>query len=38
MFSDQEYADWGARLNDPRGLGAVIYAAIAMDEYQNMEN
>ncbi len=38
MFSDQEYADWGARLNDPRGLGAVIYAAIAMDEYQTMEN
>ncbi|MEO1020983.1 MAG: glycoside hydrolase family 88 protein [Bacteroidota bacterium] len=35
MFSDQEYADWGTRRNDPRGLGALIYAAVAMDQYQN---
>jgi len=35
MFSDQEYADWGDRRNDPRGLGALIYAAVAMDAYIN---
>lgn len=35
MFSDQEYADWGDRRNDPRGLGALIYAAVAMDQYLN---
>mgnify|MGYP001627820974 CR=1 FL=1 len=31
MFSDQEYQNWGTRRNDPRGLGALLYAAIEMD-------
>ncbi|MEX0859102.1 MAG: glycoside hydrolase family 88 protein [Balneolaceae bacterium] len=38
MFSDQEYAEWGSRRNDPRGLGSVIYAAIAMEKYNNSIN
>ena len=35
MFSDEEYDNWGTRRNDPRGLGALLYAAIEMDIYQN---
>ena len=31
MFSDEEYQNWGTRKNDPRGLGALLYAAIEMD-------
>ena len=27
-----EYAKWSARPNDPRGLGALIWAAMAIDE------
>ncbi|MEX2605156.1 MAG: glycoside hydrolase family 88 protein [Gracilimonas sp.] len=34
MFSDEEYANWGTRNNDPRGLGALLYVAVAVDEYQ----
>ena len=30
FYSDQEYEDHGTRLNDPRGLGAVLYAASSM--------
>ncbi len=31
MFSDEEYKNWGTRKSDPRGLGALLYAAIEMD-------
>ena len=31
MFSDQEYDEHPTRLNDPRGLGAVLLAAVAME-------
>ncbi len=34
LFSDEEYDNWGTRINDPRGLGALLYAAIAVDEFQ----
>ncbi len=37
MFSSQAYQNRGPRLNDPRGFGAIIYAAIAMDKYQNLD-
>lgn len=30
-----EYANWSARANDPRGLGALIWAAMAIDEIDN---
>lgn len=32
LFSDGAYDRQKTRLNDPRGLGAVLYAAIAMDK------
>lgn len=32
FYSDQQYDDHGPRLNDPRGLGAVLYAAVAIHE------
>ena len=32
LFSDEAYDRQKTRLNDPRGLGAVLYAAIAMDK------
>lgn len=35
LFSDAEYDNWGTRLNDPRGLGALLYASIAVDLYRN---
>lgn len=35
MFSDEEYDNWGTRINDPRGLGALLYAAIAVDRLRN---
>lgn len=36
MFSDEEYNNHPTRLNDPRGLGAVLYAAAAMNRlYSN---
>lgn len=35
MFSDEEYDNWGTRRNDPRGLGALLYAALAMDRLLN---
>lgn len=35
LFSDEEYDNWGTRINDPRGLGALLYAAVAVDEFQN---
>lgn len=35
MFSDEEYDNWGTRINDPRGLGALLYAAIEVDEFQS---
>ncbi|MEX0719562.1 MAG: glycoside hydrolase family 88 protein [Balneolaceae bacterium] len=38
MFSDEEYANWDTRENDPRGLGAVIYAAIAMEKFNDLKN
>ncbi|HEX7071771.1 MAG TPA: glycoside hydrolase family 88 protein, partial [Rhodothermales bacterium] len=31
MFSDQQYDEHPTRLNDPRGLGAVLFAAVAME-------
>ncbi|RMF03774.1 MAG: hypothetical protein D6772_01695 [Bacteroidetes bacterium] len=31
----QEYAEWGARPNDPRGLGALMWAAMAVDQMQD---
>lgn len=34
MFSDEEYDNWGTRINDPRGLGALLYAAIAVDKFR----
>lgn len=34
MFSDEEYANWGTRRSDPRGLGALLYAAISVERYQ----
>lgn len=34
MFSDEEYNNWGTRINDPRGLGALLYAAIEVDKFQ----
>ncbi|MEQ9265061.1 MAG: glycoside hydrolase family 88 protein [Balneolaceae bacterium] len=34
MFSDEEYDNWGTRINDPRGLGALLYAAIAVDQFR----
>ncbi|MCG8374693.1 MAG: glycoside hydrolase family 88 protein, partial [Balneolales bacterium] len=37
MFSDEEYDNWGTRINDPRGLGALLYAAIAIDEMRNTQ-
>lgn len=33
MFSDQEYHEHPPRRNDPRGLGAILYCAVAMDTY-----
>jgi rhamnogalacturonyl hydrolase YesR len=38
MFSDQEYDDWGTRINDPRGLGALLYASIAIDLMRTSSN
>lgn len=38
MFSDEEYANWGTRRSDPRGLGALLYAAIAVEKFQNGAN
>tara|TARA_R110002124_G_scaffold286310_1_gene466865 strand:+ start:54946 stop:56739 length:1794 start_codon:yes stop_codon:yes gene_type:complete len=35
MFSDEEYDNWGTRRNDPRGLGALLYAAIEVDKMIN---
>lgn len=35
FYSDQEYQDHPARLNDPRGLGAVLYAAASMHNLRN---
>ena len=32
LFSDEAYDRQKTRLNDPRGLGAVLYAAMAMDK------
>jgi len=32
LFSDEEYDNWGTRRNDPRGLGALLYAAVEMDK------
>ncbi len=32
LFSDKAYNRQKTRLNDPRGLGALLYAAIAMDK------
>ena len=32
--SDEEYANWGTRRSDPRGLGALLYAAISVERYQ----
>ncbi len=34
FFSDEEYANWGTRKSDPRGLGALLYAAISVERYQ----
>jgi rhamnogalacturonyl hydrolase YesR len=34
FFSDEEYANWGTRRSDPRGLGALLYAAISVERYQ----
>ncbi len=34
LFSDSEYDNWGTRINDPRGLGALLYASIAVDLYR----
>lgn len=31
FYSDREYEEHVTRLNDPRGLGAVLYAAVAME-------
>lgn len=33
MFSDAEYQAHPPRSNDPRGLGAVLYALVALDQY-----
>jgi len=33
FFSDEEYANWGTRRSDPRGLGALLYAAISVEKY-----
>lgn len=33
MFSDEEYDRHRPRKNDPRGIGAVLYAAAAMQKY-----
>lgn len=38
LFSDEEYDNWGTRINDPRGLGALLYASIAVDKFQNKSN
>jgi rhamnogalacturonyl hydrolase YesR len=35
FYSDQEYQDHPTRLNDPRGLGAVLYAASSMHTLLN---
>jgi rhamnogalacturonyl hydrolase YesR len=35
MFSDQAYHEHPPRKNDPRGLGAILYCAAAMDAYLN---
>lgn len=37
LFSDEEYANWRPRKNDPRGLGSIIYAALAVEEYHNFQ-
>jgi rhamnogalacturonyl hydrolase YesR len=34
MYSDTEYGNHPPRLNDPRGLGAVLYAIVAWDRYR----
>jgi rhamnogalacturonyl hydrolase YesR len=31
FYSDEEYDSHPVRLNDPRGLGAVLHAAVAVD-------
>ncbi len=39
MFSDEEYHNHPPRLHDPRGLGAVLYAAAALQQlYSNEEH
>ena len=37
FYSDDEYQNHPTRLNDPRGLGAVLYAAAAMRELANTQ-
>ena len=34
FYSDDAYNDHAPRLNDPRGLGAVLFAAVAMDRLE----
>lgn len=35
MFSDEEYHNWATRPHDPRGLGAILFAAATMERYLN---